>query len=174
MLLPNTSEKTFPSSRRTPYRAGPTSQTPYQILVLTPIDQLTHMCGQTLVKYTVKAYLNLNVLECLPEISPKHFKIYQYESCLVCRGTQLSYRMAFPRPHAARAARLPHMPTARGSLNSSRATCRRRPRRIRPGARHGLPVRPWRSVVRTLAEGHCTTAASSASPRRHTDRTAPI
>jgi hypothetical protein len=33
--LPNTSEKFFPSSRRTPDRAGPTSQTPYQILVLT-------------------------------------------------------------------------------------------------------------------------------------------
>jgi hypothetical protein len=34
--LPNTSEKSFPSTRRTPDRAGPTGQTPYQILVLTP------------------------------------------------------------------------------------------------------------------------------------------
>jgi hypothetical protein len=29
------------------------------------------------------------------QISPKHFKIYQYESCPVCRGTQLSYRLTF-------------------------------------------------------------------------------
>jgi hypothetical protein len=33
--LPNISEKILPSTRRTPHRAGPTSQTPYQILVLT-------------------------------------------------------------------------------------------------------------------------------------------
>jgi hypothetical protein len=33
--LPNTSEKSFPFTRRTPDRAGPTGQTPYQILVLT-------------------------------------------------------------------------------------------------------------------------------------------
>jgi hypothetical protein len=37
--LPNTSEKSFPSSRRTPHRAGPTSQTPYQILVLTTVNK---------------------------------------------------------------------------------------------------------------------------------------
>jgi hypothetical protein len=29
------------------------------------------------------------------QISPKHLKIYQCESCLVCRGTQLSCRLAF-------------------------------------------------------------------------------
>jgi hypothetical protein len=34
--LPNISEKILPSTRRTLYRTGPTSQTPYQILVLTP------------------------------------------------------------------------------------------------------------------------------------------
>jgi hypothetical protein len=34
--LPNISEKNLPSARRTPHRAGTTSQTPYQILVLTP------------------------------------------------------------------------------------------------------------------------------------------
>jgi hypothetical protein len=33
--LPNISEKNLPSARRTPHRARPTSQTPYQILVLT-------------------------------------------------------------------------------------------------------------------------------------------
>jgi hypothetical protein len=31
-------KKSFPSTKRTPHRAGPTSQTPYQILVLTTID----------------------------------------------------------------------------------------------------------------------------------------
>jgi negative regulator of sigma E activity len=29
------------------------------------------------------------------QISPKHLKIYQYESCPVCQGTQLSCRLAF-------------------------------------------------------------------------------
>jgi hypothetical protein len=33
--LPNISENILPSTRRTLYRTGPTSQTPYQILVLT-------------------------------------------------------------------------------------------------------------------------------------------
>jgi hypothetical protein len=33
--LPNISEKILPSTKRTLYRTGPTSQTPYQILVLT-------------------------------------------------------------------------------------------------------------------------------------------
>jgi hypothetical protein len=31
----------------------------------------------------------------VPQNSPKHFKIYLYESCPSCRGTQLSCRMAF-------------------------------------------------------------------------------
>jgi hypothetical protein len=35
--LPNISEKILPSTRRTLYRTGPTSQTPYQILVLTVV-----------------------------------------------------------------------------------------------------------------------------------------
>jgi hypothetical protein len=35
LSLPNASEKSFLFTRRTPDRAGPTGQTPYQILVLT-------------------------------------------------------------------------------------------------------------------------------------------
>jgi hypothetical protein len=47
---------------------------------MTLLIKLTHVCGQTLVKYTVKTYLDLNVLECLLELlsrspnSPKHLK----------------------------------------------------------------------------------------------------
>jgi hypothetical protein len=60
------------------------------------------MCGQALVKVMVKPYLNPSDPECLPKLlpriqnSPKQLKIYLYESCPVCRGTQLSCRMAFP------------------------------------------------------------------------------
>jgi hypothetical protein len=35
--LPNISKNILPSTRRTLYRIGPTSQTPYQILVLTDV-----------------------------------------------------------------------------------------------------------------------------------------
>jgi hypothetical protein len=38
---------------------------------MTLLIKSTRMCGQNLVKYTVKPYLNLNVLECLPELLPR-------------------------------------------------------------------------------------------------------
>jgi hypothetical protein len=50
ILLPNTSKKTFPSTRRILHRAGPTSQTPYQILVLTVL---------TLTSKSVEIYLSM-------------------------------------------------------------------------------------------------------------------
>jgi hypothetical protein len=45
-----------------------------------------------------KTLMSMNVLRnfCrVLQISSKHFKISQYESCSVCRGTQLSCRLAF-------------------------------------------------------------------------------
>jgi hypothetical protein len=57
---------------------------------MTPLTKSTHPGGQPLVKDKVKLRLNPDVAECLSEllprfqISPKHFKIYQYESCPVC------------------------------------------------------------------------------------------
>jgi hypothetical protein len=58
---------------------------------MTLLIKSTHTCGQTLVKDTVKPYLNPKSLNVLPnfcrvlQISPKHFKISQYESCPVFR-----------------------------------------------------------------------------------------
>jgi hypothetical protein len=63
---------------------------------MTLMIKSTNTCGQTLVKDTGKPYLNPNVLECpqnfclVLQISPKRFKMFQYESCPVFRGTQLS------------------------------------------------------------------------------------
>jgi hypothetical protein len=51
--------------------------------------------GQTPLKTLTSASVFRNFCRVL-EISTKHFKIYQYESCPVCRGTQLSCRLAFP------------------------------------------------------------------------------
>jgi hypothetical protein len=66
-----------------------------------PLTKSTHFDGQPMVKDTVKPRLNHDVGECLSnscrvlQISPKHFKIHQYENCPVCQGTQLSCRLAF-------------------------------------------------------------------------------
>jgi hypothetical protein len=66
---------------------------PHQPTLMILLIKLTHMCGQTLVKSTVKPHLNPRDLECFQnfcrvlQISPKHFKIYQYESCPVVWGT---------------------------------------------------------------------------------------
>jgi hypothetical protein len=38
---------------------------------MTLLIKLTHMCGQALVKYTVKPYLNPSDIECLPELLPR-------------------------------------------------------------------------------------------------------
>jgi hypothetical protein len=52
--------------------------------------------GQGWVKTLVKPLEPLLTHQCQPEllprsqISPKHFKISQYKSCVFCRGTQLS------------------------------------------------------------------------------------
>jgi hypothetical protein len=38
---------------------------------MTLLVKSIHMCGQALVKSTVKPYLNPNDLECLPELLPR-------------------------------------------------------------------------------------------------------
>jgi hypothetical protein len=38
---------------------------------MTLLIKSTHVCGQTLLKYTVKPYLDIDVLECLPELLPR-------------------------------------------------------------------------------------------------------
>jgi hypothetical protein len=80
---------------------GTSPRKPRQWTLLGPLTKSTHTRGQPLVKVTVKLRLNIDVSECRPElcrvlqISPKHFKIYLYESCPACWGTQLSCRLAF-------------------------------------------------------------------------------
>jgi hypothetical protein len=47
---------------------GSSPRKPHQPTLMTPLIKLTHMCGQALVKSTVKPYLNPSDLECPPEI----------------------------------------------------------------------------------------------------------
>jgi hypothetical protein len=69
--------------------------------LITPLIKWTHMCGQTMVKALVKPHSNPVILDVFRNFcrvlqnSPKHLKIYLYESCPACWGTQLSCRLAF-------------------------------------------------------------------------------
>jgi hypothetical protein len=80
---------------------GSSPQKPRQWTLMNPLTKPTHTRGQPLVKGTAKTVLTIDVSECRPELcrvlqnSPKHSKIYLYESCPSCWGTQLSCRLAF-------------------------------------------------------------------------------
>jgi hypothetical protein len=67
-----------------------------------PLDQVDtpwwSTLGQRPSQNPLKTLTSVNVFRnfCrVLQISPKHFKIYQCESCPVCWGTQLSCRLAF-------------------------------------------------------------------------------
>jgi hypothetical protein len=69
---------------------------------INPLDQVStpwwstlgQRPGQTPLKTLTSVNAFRNFCRVL-QISPKHFKIYHYESCLVCWGTQLSCRLTF-------------------------------------------------------------------------------
>jgi hypothetical protein len=74
---------------------------PRQWTLMNLLTKPTHTRSGPLAKNTVKIGLTVDVSGCRPELcrvlqnSPKHFKIYLYESCPSCWGTQLSCRLAF-------------------------------------------------------------------------------